>query len=89
MLATKCIIYLFIYYIILSYGVKLYTQPSVAPLLFSDGSLHRCRHPSLQQRVPTIHVVFLLQVFLSPTKHRRFWGGLGQESAKKKNTLYK
>ena len=55
-----------------------------APLLLLDGSLHRCRQPSKQHEVPFGHVLLSIHMFLSPMKQRRFVGGLGQESAKKK-----
>ena len=58
-----------------------FVLPVPAPLLFLDGSLHRCRQPSLQHSVPVGQVLLALQVFFSPMKQIRFVAGFGQVSA--------
>ena len=52
--------------------------PWRSPLSNWAGSLHRFRHPSLQQRVPSTHNLSSRQVFLNPTGQTKFSGGLGQ-----------
>lgn len=62
----------------------LFILPVPAPLLLLDGSLQRCRQPSKQHNVPVGQMLLSTQMFFSPTKQRRFVGGLGQESVIKK-----
>ena len=52
--------------------------PWRSPLPNWAGSLHRFRHPSLQQRAPSTHNLSSRQVFLKPTGQTKFSGGLGQ-----------